>query len=256
MTKKHNPRFCITFHIKNLPLAERILQLIGYGFIRIKSKENACVLTISPVKGLKIILSLLSGNIKTPKLHQVNQLILWLNKHHNLNIKLEELSSIALQNNSWLSGFSDADGSFYIRHTTLIGGVKERIACRFTIEQRLIDPVSKVKYKEICQEICDFFLIRLHTRLQKSTNNSYYVISASSKRSLLIILDYFKNNPLYSSKYLDYKDWEHCCELIIEGNHKDKKYIETIDKLKSNMNKNRKNFNWDHLNNLPERLKL
>jgi hypothetical protein len=51
-TKKHNPRFCITFHLKDKPLADKLLDSLGYGFIRIKLKENACVLTISPLKGL------------------------------------------------------------------------------------------------------------------------------------------------------------------------------------------------------------
>ena len=52
-SKKHNVRFHITFHIKNLPLALKLKDLIGCGFIRNKTKDNACVLTISQVVGLK-----------------------------------------------------------------------------------------------------------------------------------------------------------------------------------------------------------
>ena len=51
--KKHNPRFCITFNMKNEPLAKKLLDLIGSGFIRYKLQDNACVLVISPVIGLK-----------------------------------------------------------------------------------------------------------------------------------------------------------------------------------------------------------
>ena len=54
--KKHNPRFCITFALKNEPLAKKILEIIEYGHIRYKPKENACVLIVSPVKGLKKII--------------------------------------------------------------------------------------------------------------------------------------------------------------------------------------------------------
>jgi hypothetical protein len=75
MIKKHNPRFCITFHIKDLPLAKIILKKIGFGFIRIKNKENAVVLTVSPIKGLKYILSQISNYLRTPKINQVNKLI-------------------------------------------------------------------------------------------------------------------------------------------------------------------------------------
>ena len=55
-TNKHNPRFCITFALKNEPLAKKILEIIEYGHIRYKPKENACVLIVSTVKGLKKII--------------------------------------------------------------------------------------------------------------------------------------------------------------------------------------------------------
>lgn len=48
--KKHNPRFCITFSLKNEPLAKKLLDIIKYGHIRYKPKDNACVLIVSPVK--------------------------------------------------------------------------------------------------------------------------------------------------------------------------------------------------------------
>jgi len=73
--KKHNPRFSITFNKNDLPLANAILKRIGYGFIRIKSKENAIVLTVSPVKGLRVILNLISNYLRTPKINQINKLI-------------------------------------------------------------------------------------------------------------------------------------------------------------------------------------
>lgn len=73
--KKHNPRFCITFHIKDLPLANKIKSIIGYGFIRIKNKENACVLTISPLEGLIKIINLINGKLRTPKINQLYLLI-------------------------------------------------------------------------------------------------------------------------------------------------------------------------------------
>jgi hypothetical protein len=54
--KRHNPRFCITFHIKNAPLAIKLIRIIEYSHIAYKAKNNACVLTVSEVKGLvKII---------------------------------------------------------------------------------------------------------------------------------------------------------------------------------------------------------
>jgi hypothetical protein len=75
MKKKHNPRFCITFGLKNEPLAKKLLELIGYGHIRYKPKNNACVLTVSPVKGLKKIINYINGELRTPKIIQLHYLI-------------------------------------------------------------------------------------------------------------------------------------------------------------------------------------
>jgi hypothetical protein len=73
--KKHNPRFCITFGLKNEPLAKKLLEIIGYGHIRYKPKNNACVLIISPVKGLKKIINYINGELRTPKINQLYNLI-------------------------------------------------------------------------------------------------------------------------------------------------------------------------------------
>lgn len=73
--KKHNPRFCITFNIKDEPLAKKLLGIVGSGHIRYKPKENACVLIVSPVIGLKKIISLINGELRTPKIHQFYSLI-------------------------------------------------------------------------------------------------------------------------------------------------------------------------------------
>jgi hypothetical protein len=90
----------------------------------------------------------------------------------------------------------------------------------------------------------------LLTRTQKSTNNTYYILTASSKVSLDIIINYFNKYPLFSSKYLDYKDWEKVAYLIINNQHLTEEGINTVELVRSRMNTKRTDFNWDHLNDL------
>jgi hypothetical protein len=73
--KRHNPRFCITFHIKDAPLAIKLIIIIEYGHIVYKPKKNACLLTVSEVKGLVKIINLINGELRTPKIIQVYLLI-------------------------------------------------------------------------------------------------------------------------------------------------------------------------------------
>jgi LAGLIDADG DNA endonuclease family protein/cytochrome c/quinol oxidase subunit I len=249
--KKHNPRFCITFGLKNEPLAKKLLEIIKYGFLRYKLKDNACVLVVSPVKGLKKIIECINGELRTPKIIQLHNLIDWINKNHSSNIVKFPLKKGNLDNDSWLAGFIDADGNFSIQHTKLENNAKKRkISCRLRIEQRMCEPISKNSYSDVLTEIAELLDCNLKTRKQVSTGNEYFNITASSRKSLLIILTYFKSFPLYSSKYLDYKDWKEAVDLILKNDHYTEQGIIRIDFLKSNMNLKRTYFNWDHINDL------
>lgn len=249
--KKHNPSFCITFVLKNELLAKKMLSILEFGHIRYKPKNSDCILTISPVKGLKKIVNLINGELRTPKIDQFYNLIDWLNKHHNSNIQKLPLKTGFLGNDSWLSGFIDADGSFSIQHTKVENGAKKRkISCRLRVEQIIVDPKTKDSYYSILNEIAEFLGCKLLTRKQLSTNNEYYILAASSRKSLSVIINYFQVFPLFSSKYLDYLDWSKAVKLIINDKHFTEKGLIEIDSLKNNMNNKRVYFNWDHLNKL------
>jgi len=249
--KKHNPRFCITFSLKNEPLAKKLLEIIGSGFIRYKPKDNACVLVISPVVGLNKIVSLINGELRTPKIHQLHSLIDWLNKNHNTNIDKLPLKESSLSDDSWLSGFIDSDGSFSVQHIKVENNAKKRkISCRLRIEQRMLDPVTGSSYFNVLTNIAEFLNCKLLTRKQKSTGNEYYTLAASSKTSLEIIVNYFTRYPLFSSKYLDYKDWKEIVLLILENKHYTEEGLIKTDSVRNSMNRQRTFFNWDHLNKL------
>lgn len=86
--------------MKDLPLANRLLAIIGSGHIRHKIKDNACVFIISSVKGLRLIVNLLNGYLRTPKVHQLYLLIEWLNKHHGSYFKNLPLDESPIDSNS------------------------------------------------------------------------------------------------------------------------------------------------------------
>lgn len=56
--KKYTPRFHITFVMKDLPLAKYISNLLGGVQIRMKTKENACVLTVNSLPKVILLASL------------------------------------------------------------------------------------------------------------------------------------------------------------------------------------------------------
>ena len=247
--KKHNPRFCITFSLKNEPLAKKLLELIGSGFIRYKRQDNACVLTVSPVIGLKKLVHLLNGELRTPKIHQLKKLIDWLNKNHNTKITKLPLKDSLLSEDGWLSGFIDSDGSFSVQYTKLENNAKKRkISCRLRIEQRMLDAITNESYLKVLTDVSNFLNCSLLTRKQKSTGNEYYTLTASSKISLKIIVNYLEEYPLFSSKYLDYNDWKEIVFLIFENKHYTEEGINKTESVKNSMNRKRTKFTWNHLN--------
>jgi hypothetical protein len=71
------------------------------------------------------------------------------------------------------------------------------------------------------------------------------------------LMNYLDRYPLFSSKYLDYKNWKEIVLLMKRPSGDENKHrVLSDDDLgyaaskKDNMNSRRTYFNWDHLNKL------
>lgn len=235
----------ITFNIKELMLCQHLQSKLG-GKIRLKTEYNACDLLFTNRTSLIQIVHLISSHLRSPKIIKFNALIEYLNKKDNINIQPAILDDSDLSSNNWLAGFIDADGSFNIRYTIR---TKITIACALSIEQRMIDPYSNLSYEPLFLKISSF----LNTKLRKSIHNkdkTYYLIQASNRSNIKIIIDYLTEFSLYSSKHLDYLDWRAAGKALLD---KTAYLPETKVKIlehKNNMNSKRTFFNWDHLKGL------
>jgi hypothetical protein len=65
----------------------------------------------------------------------------------------------------------------------------------------------------------------------------------------LILINYLNKYPLFSSKYLNYRDWVKVLKYFETKEHTKSESIKEIVNIKLNMNDKRKEFNWDHLQN-------
>ena len=89
----------------------------------------------------------------------------------------------------------------------------------------------------------------LNTKLEISIhkNKSYFLIRASNRNNLKIILNYFNLYNMYSSKYLDYKNWAITAKALLDNTAYSLDKRKYIYLLKNSMNNKRTYFNWDHL---------
>lgn len=249
------PYIHITFVNKDLPLINKLIEIFG-GRLRFKNKENAIVWIVNTHKELIKLIKLMNGYLRTPKINKFNDLILWLNDKYHYNIPIHSPDTSDLINNGWLAGFIDADGGFKIRYSEKQKDEKSnkiyskgRIEVRFVLEQRQnINLPTNNSYKPIMLKIQSFFGITTDLRTSKhNIDNTYWIIEVFSLTKLNLLIKYLTNYPLLTAKRNDFNDWLKVYQLMREKKHLNEEGKLLITQIKSNMNKNREVFNWDHL---------
>ena len=239
--------------MKDLPLAQYISQLLGGVQIRMKIKENACVLTVNSLPKVVLLAYLLNGLFRSPKIIQFELLLTWLKTNGYVDINNLGVDMSDMTKNGWLAGFIDADGSFKIRTTPEVvkknidtGQIitKKRIACSLSIEQR--KESNSVSYLPLMS--CIATVLGATVKVSMHNNIEYFFVTATSMLQLKKAIDYFDRYQLLSSKYLDYCNWKTAYVLMLDKQHLTEAGVKTIKELKASMNKKRSVFTWDHLN--------
>jgi hypothetical protein len=134
LSKKYQPKIIIVFKKADLPLAYLLKDLTCCGSVLIKPSRGYVLWQIQDIIGVYTIIKLINGYMRTPKIEALNRTIHWLNDYItsqkdsklpstisilsrlNLNslIEIKPLDYSEIDSNSWLSGFTDADGNFSI----------------------------------------------------------------------------------------------------------------------------------------------
>lgn len=242
--KLNYPSIQIVFHAKDFPLALMIQKIFKYGSISKKKGSNAYILTINNKEGIILLINLINGYMRTPKINRLYLLIDWANNHYNVNIIKLNLDTSPLDSNAWFSGFIDADGHFSIRTTKNEKNTK--IECKFELTQSKLNKFNEDTEgdQSFLLEIANF----LESDVKLIRSDKEYRIRTLNLKSNLILVNYLTKYSLYSSKYNDYLDWLKVLEYF-KLSKKVSLYYDDIIKIKQNMNNNRTIFIWDHLNN-------
>ncbi len=267
ITNKNKLIICIKFNIKDELVAKKYLGLLSkdkdkdkykYSDYIIKNSKKYLELRFTNKNTIINIINLVNGKFRTPKMYELYKAIDYIYLNYNINIKKQDIDNSNLLNNSWLSGFLDCGGNFYIRYSN------KSIICKLTLEQRMIYPTTNLSYKYILNNICTTLNIKLNMKYKPvlvhsnlinlinkgcpNLNKSYYIIRVENQTSINILINYLNNYPLISSKYLDYLDWKEAYNSIILKTHYTLEGKSKIQNLKLQMNDSRLKFNWDHLN--------
>jgi hypothetical protein len=257
--KEYRPKIIIAFNINDKPLAEKLSTELNVGKVIDRSSAGHVLLQILAKEEVLKIINLINGHMRTPKIEALHRAICWINEKDNSSIPLLCIDSSSLDSNSWLAGFTDADGCFGITiydrkkngvflrtsvQTSFRIEVKQNYSREVTLEQ------GGSSFFNIMSEIAGFFSVNLYTRTRKTEDKVFHAFAAvaHNSRSHVILRNYFDNYPLYSSKYLAYKDW--CLVQDLHRGSLSKDNLERIKAIKNEFNTKKKVFDFSHLNSL------
>ena len=259
------PSIQIIFDLRDFPLALMIQSKLNHGSISRKKNCNAYVLSINKLEGVITAANIINGYMRTPKIYALHRLIDWLNFKSNLNIEKKNKDISSINSNSWFSGFIDADGHFSVR--TTLGSKYQRVECKF--ELSYICKFDSFEGKSLMQKIANFLEIPDYSfKQQKLKNCLKLTFKTQNTRNNEILINYLNAYPLFSSNFLNLKDFELALEIYkkVKLNDKSKCHLDNLDfpffdgeswtsdgdlinLIKKRMHHNRTNFNWDHLTN-------
>lgn len=253
--KYPKPTVNITFHSHQVPVAVALRDLIskqsgdqGSCSIFHHPYRNACYFSIHSISGLKVFVHLINGKLKTPKAYQIKWIIDWCNAKHGANLVLKNVCVKPVDQNAWLAGFIDADGSFAVRQTSCKHAVKKLVECQMTLVQRTKYKKTNQSYEPLFQSIAQTLKTNVNVVAAKaSTTGEQYKIKVTSAKSKAILRRYLDKYPLLTSKFLDYQNWCRVDDLMIAKKHYTAAGSQQIQTLKSQMNRSRTIFTWDHL---------
>lgn len=259
-SKVYRPKIIIVFHINDRPLAERLSAVLKVGKVISRSSAGHVLLQILAKQEVIKIISLINGYMRTPKIEALHRAITWINEKDNSSIPCLGVNTSPLNSNSWLAGFTDADGNFSItvynrKNNSKLVTNNVQTFFRIEVKQNYSREVTwdqgGASYFSIMTKIAEFFTVNLYTRTRTVEDRVFYAFMAIShnSRSHDIVRNYFDCFPLYSSKYLAYKDWCRVQDLH-KGTCLSKKTLDEIKAIKDQFNSKRKVFDFSHLDSL------
>jgi hypothetical protein len=218
--------FKITQSSNDAQVLFMIKKKLGFGIIRVEDYVNKthCYRVIDKKNILKII-SIFNGNLFFSS--RKEQFKLWLyafNKKYKENILYLNNEYKPNLNDSWLSGFTDAEGCFTCSISENKSKTANLVRLRYILSQK--GNPEDMEYLASILGGKNHFI---------KSYNGYNVTVNTPK--LLPIIKYFNIYSLKTKKYITYFNWAKIHKLIINKEHNNIKGLVLITKYKDNINK-------------------
>lgn len=134
-----------------------------------------------------------------------------MNNKCSLSITESLLDNSYFGNNSWLTGFSEADGYFgikYVEGKSKSGVMKrarsEHITLRYRLDQRAHDRPTTSSMLSFMEKLAFFLECPVKTYSSNKTQTEVLSLTVSALGKLELLVNYFDKFPLIGEKAKDY----------------------------------------------------
>lgn len=208
----------ITFVItqKDPSILYHIQEVLGFGNIRFDKEANSFRYVVGDKPSIIKLIYLFNGNLFLK--HRINQLKLWISNVPSINIKHVSNPIKITLNDSWISGFTDAEGCFNVnifkRKASSLG---LRVVVRFLLDQKDEDALLFIRN-----------LFGYGSVAYRSYTDRVYRFTSDSLLGTSNIVKYFNQHPLKTKKSVAFERWNKIRTMILNKEHLSKEGLETI----------------------------
>jgi len=221
----------ILYHIKDILGFGLVKQFKGYSRLIIKNNFD-----------IYLMILLLNGNLVLEKRKKQLAIMIdvfnrkkfknveWLSLRLSEKISIISANSIITLNDSWLSGFTDAEGCFNV-HIVKRKEMKTKynVSLRFILDQK--------DEEMVLQNIRNLFGYGKVSLRKDRTKNTVYRYTTHSLTASKIINDYFNMFPLKTTKKHSFDIWIDIYNMLINKKHLTLIGLNTIRSWRTKMNK-------------------
>ena len=209
---------------KEIAILNHIHETLGIG--RVKTYGSFSRYRVDDQKSMLVLIALFNGNLVLNK-RKVQVKKNWLD---TLNIEQRNNNVLPTLNNSWISGFIDAEGCFNVtlfkRKAMALG---YQVKLRFMIDQK--DSLENMLY---IKDQLNLFLS--HRKLKKGTEGNMHRIESNSFVKAPLIIEYLNKFRLKSKKQYSFDKWVAVYQLVQNKAHLTETGLSEIRKLSKEIN--------------------
>jgi hypothetical protein len=218
--------FKITQSSNDAQILFYIKKELGFGTVSVQDKQTKTHhFRVRNKEGILKLINIFNGNVYTER--KINQFKLWLKAFNNVyKIDISYIDKInnPTLDNSWLAGFTDAEGCFTV-------SVLKRSETYNQVQVRYF--LSQKGELELMTKIAEMFNGKVN--FVKNYDGYNIVVNLSKLHK---VIGYFTKYKLKTKKYIIYFNWLKVYKLVINKEHFNKDGLERVKNLMNKINKN------------------